>query len=217
MAPVANDNDLEFGELALDLIEENGRTLILSRPTRVEIQTGENAGDSVSTPLSSASLTVSGAHLAGASAVDLGAAGVTGLLVAGDALTIDGEDYTVTGGPYQVAAGVIENVGISPVLAGDVSNGEAVTVTFSGSQTEITGFVTEVNRRYVDGDVVKTGDFEIYVSRVALEALGVTIEEGHEIYFGDTTSAPLALVLKVIPIPSGELDAAYRVLAGFRQ
>ncbi|MEO8278027.1 MAG: hypothetical protein ABI639_17595 [Thermoanaerobaculia bacterium] len=304
--------DEAFGELALEMIAESGRTLLLSQPVRAEVASGVNAGAVVESPLSGAELTLHGNHLSGSSVVSLAAEGVSGLLIVGDSLTIDGEPHAVTGGPYavsltsteslsdpdatvgddevssgvtrlnliaaggatgavfdgdsflvdgdptvytvvggpypvsvdgflsdvefvppldlptgsgvavhftlqeQVAVAIIANVEISPELAGDVASGAAVTVSFSGTYTPIKGVVSNVSTRLIAAGVAKVGDFEVMVSRAALEALGVTIAAGDELHFGPDTSSRLAVVEKVLPIASGELDAAFTLIARLR-
>jgi hypothetical protein len=217
--------DVSFGKLALKMIAKAGRTMILRQPTTVELQTGPTAGASVSSPLSSSALTLDGDHSLGETVVDLTATGVTGLLVPGDTLTMGGVAHTVTGSAgasWAVVANAIAAVTITPALPADLPDGTAVTVAFTGTFTTFKGFVTEAKKGLRDptmssgSGLAKMGDFEIYVSRIALEQLGVMIEEADEIHFGDTTAAQLALVLKVDPIPSGEQDAAYRVAAELR-
>ena len=216
MTVTPTDFDAAFGDLAQEMIAESGRSLLLRQPTRVESQSGTDAGSAVLSPLTSSALTVDGAHLAGASVVDLNAAGVTGLLVVGDVLTIGGVEYTVTGGPYAVATDAIANVGIAPALEADAADEDPVTVAFDGTLTPIKGAVTAASKRLLDAGVAQVGDFEVLVSRAALEALGVTIVQGDELHFGPTVSDRLAMVERILPIASGELDAAFSLLARLR-
>ncbi len=208
--------DSAFGDLAREMIAESGRSLLLRQPTRVESQSGASAGSVVTSPLSSSSLTVDGAHIAGVSVVDLNAVGVTGLLVAGDVLTIDGAEYTVTGGPYSVTANAIANVGISPALAADAGDEDAVTVDFAGTFTAVKGVVSSVSHRWIASGVAKIGDLQVMLSRVALQAAGVTLAVGDELHLGATAAAPLYAIEAVLPLASGELDAAYTVIARAR-
>ena len=216
MTVAPTDFDLAFGEMAQQMIAEAGRSLLLRQPTRVEVQSGATAGAVAESPLSSAALTVDGDHLAGVSVVDLSAVGVTGLLVAGDVLTIGGVEYTVTGGPYAVAADAIANVSITPALDADADDGVAAAVDFAGTFTAIKGVVTQTEKRLIDAGVAKVGDQTVLVSRAALEAAGVTITEGDELHLGPATTDRLALIAKVLPIASGELDAAFSLVTRIR-
>lgn len=310
MTITPTDFDVDFGELSEEMIRENGRSLLLRQPTRVESQSGADAGAVVSSPLSSGDVSLLGFHLAGSSTVNIASGDATGLIVEGDLLLIAGETYAVTGGPYAVAylvalsnpavtvgddevsagaaslsfvvaggasgtvfagdsfvvtgdptvysvvdgpytvnvdgflsnvafsppldlptnggvavvftlepidpVAVISAVQISPVLATDVAADEPVAVTFSGTFSPIKGVVSSVENRLIQSGVAKAGDLQVLVSRKALTDAGLEIEEGDELHLGADTSARLAVIDRKLSIPSGELDAAYTLIARLR-
>lgn len=216
MTVTPTDFDVAFGDMAQEMIAESGRSLLLRQPAQSESQSGTDAGAVVMSPLSSAALTVDGLHLAGVTVIDLNAVGVTGLLVAGDVLTIGGVEYTVTGGPYAVTAGGILNAGITPALEANAADEAAVTVAFDGTLTAIKGVVTQASYRMITAGLAKVGDQAVLVSRAALEAAGVTVTPGDELHMGPTVADRLAVVEQVIPIASGELDAAFYLVARLR-
>ena len=73
-------------------------------------------------------LLVNGAHTAGASALSLRADLLTGTLPKGSVVTISGTGYTTQASADAVASGVL-SLTVSPVLAGNLSDGTAATVT----------------------------------------------------------------------------------------
>lgn len=303
--------DSAFGDLAREMIAESGRSLLLRQPTRVESQSGEDAGAVLSSPLSWSSLYTTGRtyeafvetsptigasasagatsiavdfgvnqsgylvpgdsfeiaghpepyvvvgdiyalgdeqtvfssvsispplssavtagetlaatysadrdfEAAGATELDFEASGVAGLLIAGDVIEIDGESYTVSGGPYEVENDGLADVTVSPGLRAPVAVGSLASVAFSGTFTAIKGVVSSVSHRWIVGGVAKVGDLEILVSRAALEAAGVTLAVGDELHLGATAAAPLYAIEAVLPLASGEFDAAYTVIARAR-
>ncbi len=303
--------DVDFGELAEEMIRENGRSLLLRQPTRVELQSGSNAGAVTSSPLSSnllltqgaeypafaeLNLTAAAAAAAGAtvlsldfgsyqagylvpgdelaiaghassyvvtgdiyslgedqsvlagvaitpqlelplsigeaisatyaptrdfepkynSTLTLDAAGAVGLLVPGDVLEIDGESYTVKDGPYSVTGDELVSVAFEPALAAPVAKDTVVTVTFAGTFSAIKGVVSSVENRLIQSGVAKIGDLQVLVSRKALTDAGLEIEEGDELHLGADTTAHLAVIERKVAIPSGELDAAYTLIARLR-
>lgn len=215
VTPTATDRRARA--LAKRLIAKQGRTLVLRRPTRVEIKTGPNTGTVATSPLSTAALQLDGAHPLGASVLDLRATAVTGLLVAGDRLTLAGTTYTVTGGPYAAASNALANVGITPALAAGASDGAAVAVAFTGTDSTIKGVVSEISRGLIDGQLTRAGDLQILVSAKALEEAGLAIDPENDLYLGaDVATADLAEIVLVSPLASGEQDAALRVLARVR-
>lgn len=215
VTPTATDRRARA--LAKRLIAKQGRTLVLRRPTRVEIKTGPSAGTVTSSPLSTSALVLDGAHPLGASVLDLRAASVTGLLVAGDRLTIAGTTYTVTGGPHAAASNALVSVAISPALAAGASDGDAVAVVFTGTDATIKGVVSEISRGLIDGQLTKAGDLQVLVSAQALDEAGLEILPEHDLFLGaDVGTADLAEIVLVSPIASGEQDAALRVVARLR-
>lgn len=215
--PTATAFDESFGALAIEMIEEFGRTLVLRKATRVEVTTGATAGSVATSPLSTSALLLNGAVSAGLSTVDLDAAAVSGLLVAGDTLTIGGVAYTVTGGPYAASGNAIEDVTLAAPLEADAANDDPVTVTFSGSDYTVKGVIEDLSRNLVDGQVTKVGDLSVLIARQSMEALGVEISNEDDLFLGaDPLTAPLAEIVAVRPIASGEFDACYRVIARLR-
>lgn len=200
-------------------ILKNGGTHVLRQPTVVETQTGPGAGSVSSSPMSASGVAMNATAGAGAASVSLKKASVlspdlSGLLVAGDVLTILGADYTVTGGPYAVALGVVGPVSIEPVLAEEVPANTGVSVTFSGTDKVVKGVRSMIETKFVDGEVTRTGDWQILFSALDLESRSITIREGDDLYLGDDPSTdPLAEVLRIARIPSGEQDAALWVFA----
>lgn len=303
--------DSAFGDLAREMIAENGRSLLLRQPTRVESQSGENAGAVVSSPLSESLLAVVGDEYpafeetaiaaaaeaaaggeaislrfpvygsgwlvpgdeltiaghseayvvtggifslnenatvlesvtitpalefavsedepitlspsssrefvaAGENSINLDATGVTGLLVAGDSFAHGGVTYTIGGTYYAVTADALSGVQFSPALAEPIAAGTVLTIDFAGTFTAVKGVVSSVSHRWIASGVAKIGDLQVMLSRVALEASGVTLSVGDELHIGATTASPLYAIEAVLPLASGELDAAYTVIARAR-
>lgn len=303
--------DSAFGDLAREMIAESGRSLLLRQPTRVESQSGSNAGAVVSSPLSESLLAVVGDEYpafeetaiaaaadsaaggeqlslrfpaygpgwlvpgdeleiaghsevyvvtggifslnedatdlesvtitpalefaveedepitlfpsssrefvaAGENSIDLDATGVAGVLVAGDSFTYGGVTYTFSGTYYPVTADALSGVQFSPALAEPLAGGTVLTIDFAGTFTAIKGVVSAVSHRWIASGVAKIGDLQVMLSRVALEAAGVTLAVGDELHLGATAAAPLYAIEAVLPLASGELDAAYTVIARAR-
>lgn len=178
-------------ESARRAIAAKGEPIVVRHRTAVETKTGPNAGVVSRSPLSTASLLASGAFLAGVSVVNLDADVLTGLLVANDTLLFAGHSqvYTVTGGPYGAAGHAVTGVGISPVLAENVADNEAVSVTFAATDFALVGLFTRSKMRMVDGQLTRVGDYRIFVSQKAIDAAGVVPERGDEVYRGATVAA----------------------------
>lgn len=303
--------DSAFGDLAREMIAESGRSLLLRQPTRVESQSGSDAGAVVSSPLSSELLVVVGSDYpafeetaltaaaaspagseevslrfsayaagflvpgdeltiaghsaayvvsgaiyslnedasvldavaispalelaiaedeaitlspsssrefvaAGENSIDLDATGVTGLLVAGDSFAHGGVTYTIGGTYYAVTADALSGVQFSPALAEPIAAGTVLTIDFAGTFTAVKGVVSSVSHRWIASGVAKIGDLQVMLSRVALEAAGVTLSVGDELHIGATAASPLYAIEAVLPLASGELDAAYTVIARAR-
>lgn len=217
-AATATATDRSARALALRLIRTKGRTLILRRSARQEVKTGATAGTVASSPLSTSALLVNGTAALGATAISLDAAAATGLLLAGDFLAIAGHSqvYTVTGGPYAASGNALGPVTFTPALSAEAANNTAVAVTFSGTDSTIKGAVSAVSKALLAAGLAQVGDVQILVAQKALDDASLTIVQGHEIFLGDSTSAPRYTVLRVEPIPSGEQDAAVTVFGRLR-
>lgn len=210
--------DSAFGDLAREMIAENGRSLLLRQPTRVESQSGENAGAVVSSPLSVVYGTTVGDASVDDESISLSVPGVTGLLAFGDRIYIVGQGlrYTYQGDAIGPESDLLEDLEISPPLSEAVPDGTYIEFEFAGTFTAIKGVVSSVSHRWIASGVAKIGDLQVLVSRAALDAAGVTLAVGDELHLGATTTAPLYAIEAVLPLASGELDAACTVIARAR-
>lgn len=191
--------------LAERMLAAKGEPIVLRHRTRYVIRTGPEAGKAETSPLSTSSLLATGAHLAGVSAVSLDAPGLTGLLVAGDKLRFAGHSqvYTVTGGPYVAFGGSIFGAAITPALAANVADNEAVTVTFAGTDVALRGLFTRSKLQMVDGALTRVGDYRILVAQRPLDAASVAPERGDELYRGATVAAGRRMtIVELEPIVS---------------
>jgi hypothetical protein len=214
VTPTALDTDLRA--MAQQLIGTLGRTLLLRRPVRQEIKTGANIGTVATSPLSASALLLNGAALAGAAAIGLRAAGLVGLLVANDSLLIGGASYRVTGGPYQPdGTGAIAGISITPALAAPASDGDAVAVTFSGTEYRIKGAVSGFSLFLINSSdsQIESGDFKVAIAQADLDALGIQPTTKDELYNGPDKTYPRCAILNVTSIASGEQDAAVELHA----
>jgi hypothetical protein len=212
VAPTAADR--KWRAFAKAKIAAKGRSLVLRIPTRIEIQSGPDAGRVVESPLSTKNLLVDADTAAGAGTLSLRGEGVRGLLVAGDRLVFASHTqvYEVTDGPYVADGDALANVSISPPLVEDVAADEAVTVSFNGTDVPIKGLVVGAKWVMVDRQLTRIGDERFLVSNLALEEKGVNPTpdalQGQQLFLGDSDAARRATILDVEPIASGELDAA---------
>lgn len=216
MTVVATATDRSARSLAKRALAKKGRSLVLRQRVRVEVETGPTAGSVATSPLSTRSLRAVGALAAGAALVSLDAAALTGLLVAGDRLVFAGHSqvYVVTGGPYAAAGNAVANVAITPALAANVADDEAVTASFTGTDKPIKGLVTRARQRMVDGTLTRVGDWDVLVAQLALDEAGIVPKRGDELFLGaDVETAARATVVELEPVPSGELDAAVYLIA----
>lgn len=210
MAIVPTQLDATFRDLASNLINAYGRTLMIERPVRVEIMTGVGTGGVNITPLSTNVVLANGASLSGTSTIGLRAATLTGLLVAGDTLLIGGNNYTVTGGPYVAADNTVGSVTITPALTTSVSDGDAITVSFTGTQYPITGVVEIFSLALINSQdsSIESGDFKVTFSKLDLDKLGIMPTTKDQLYNGPDTTYPLAVIISIDTLPSGQQDAA---------
>lgn len=200
-------------------ISRYGRTLVLRKPIRTEILTGANAGKVAASPLSTSSVLADGTLASGSPTVGLRAAVLTGLLVAGDTIVFDSHStvYTVTGGPYAAASNAVAAASVTPNLSEEVPDGTPATITFAGTDSTIKGVCSQIDYRFVDGEKTKAGDWQILVASKFLDDLGVSVEEGDDLFLGDNPStARVAEIVKTSAIPSGEQDAAVWLFARLR-
>jgi hypothetical protein len=150
-------------------------------------------------------LVVNGGFSAGAAAISLRADLLQGKLWKGCKVTIAGTEYTV-GVDVEAAGGALAGVSISPVLAGNVSDGTAATVT--GTFVDYT-FVA--SRGSIDVDNLDTGERQKR-SVLHLVATGgaSTPEPGDEIVDG----AEVQRIARVTPVNPGGGAARFDVVLG---
>jgi hypothetical protein len=118
-------------------------------------------------------ITVSAPALAGASTVTLTAPVGNWFLETGDMLTIGGSDYTVTVRKLS-ASSKFTDVAVSPVLAGNVSAGAAVAVTWVGDypcRAEIDSYSSNL----IDGTLIKAVDLCVRLPTTSTETTPRTL------------------------------------------
>jgi hypothetical protein len=224
--PTSTAIDARARATAQRMVAKYGRTLVLRRPVRAtDSDTGSVAESPLSpspnaAPAASIMLALSANATLGAGSISFGAGGLLGLLVAGDQIGIVGDTtvYAVTGGPYAPnGGGQLLGVAVSPVIAVAAPSGRALRVAFAGSDTTLKGVLTEVESRYIDGSLIRTGDMQVLVAQADLDAAGIAPTEGDLLFDGaDVSTAAAAEILKRIPIPSGEQDATQKFIARLR-
>jgi hypothetical protein len=211
--PTELDYDLRCA--ASELINEYGRDLLIVRPVRSEVLTGSGIGGVTVSPLSTSSVVIDGNYIEGTSTIGIRSAPLTGLLVNGDTFVIAGENYIVSGGPYIVSGNAIDGITISPPLIVDADDGNTVTVLFTGSQYSIKGGVEIFSLALVNSQdsSIQSGDFKVTFAQLDLDKLGIVPTTKDQLYNGPDTTYPLAAIISVDSLPSGELDAAIIVHA----
>lgn len=106
-------------------------------------------------------LVVSGTAAIGASLVTLRATRATGRLLAGDVLRFAGDAraYAVTAPVIAVTNG-FSLVPITPALVSNLTDGQALTLTFS-ADVAVQAFVTSYPARLVNGTSIQNGDIKV--------------------------------------------------------
>lgn len=211
MSVLHTELDDSLRQVASDLINQLGRSLLIRKPVRVENMTGANIGSVNVSPLSSSSLFINGSYSLGSNTIGLRATGLTGLLVANDSMSVDGPTYKVTGGPYAPDnSGVISSVTITPTLSTSISDGDAATIVFSGTEYKLNGAVETFSLALINSQdsSIQSGDFKVIFSKLDLENLGITITTKDELYNGPDATYQKAAIISADFLPSGQQDAA---------
>lgn len=200
------DFEEEIRDLAYDLIQERGRTVLFRKATRIEIP---ETGEVISSPVSSSDATMLGNYFSGNTIINIQIEDGTGLLVAGDKINLDSLFYTVSGGPYACVSGTIANVNIESGLLTDFADGTSLQIVFSGTDRYIKAAVDNFSLTLInDNDSsIKSGDFKLYVAQKELDENNLSIETDDDFYNGPTTSSKKCAVVNVDKYSSGERDA----------
>lgn len=114
------------------------------------------------------SLTLSGAHTVGASALNVAASTLAGTIKAGDSLKVGAVTYKVTGDATSTVN--TATVTITPNLASSQSDGTVVTPTWK-ADTKVPAAITNYNRRLVDGNLIQASDFQVSISSYQLDSI----------------------------------------------